>query len=110
MSKVVAVLLPPDISDWTDLAELLRPRFQAQYKRPLPDAFIFSHSVPVERLHGIARQLGLGEASPPVAQEHAAPGSVGTNRTRGPRRPRPSGLTPRRGAVTRAVTDQELAS
>jgi hypothetical protein len=99
-------LLPPDISDWTDLAELLRPRFEAQYKRPLPDAFIFSHSVPVERLHGITRQLGLGEASPPVAQEHAVPGSLGTQPDPGAAPTAASGLTPCRGAVTRAVTDR----
>jgi len=77
-APVVAVLLPPDISDWAELAELLVPRFQAQYKRPRPDALVFSHSVPAERLRVIAGQLGLGEAVPSVAQEHAAPGLLGT--------------------------------
>lgn len=77
-TPVVAVLLPPDISSWPDLAELLAPRFQAQYRRPRPDAFIFSRTVPVEQLRVIARQLNLAEAALPVAQEHAAPGSLGT--------------------------------
>jgi len=77
-TPVVAVLLPPDISSWPDLAELLAPRFQAQYQRPRPDAFIFSRTVSVEQLRVIARQLNLAEAALPVGQEHAAPGSLGT--------------------------------
>jgi hypothetical protein len=36
---VTAILLPPDVSEFTDLAGLLAPGFQAQYKRPKPDAF-----------------------------------------------------------------------
>lgn len=77
-TPVTAILLPPDITAWTGLAALLVPRFQAQFKRPRPDAFIFSHSVPQDRLQAIAAQLNLVEATPAVAQEHAAPGSLGT--------------------------------
>jgi hypothetical protein len=33
-TTVVALLLPPDISSWPDLAEMLASRFQAQYPRP----------------------------------------------------------------------------
>jgi hypothetical protein len=76
-APVVALLLPPDISAWPDLAELLVPHFQAQYPRPRPDAFIFSRSVPPDQLRALARQLNLAEAALPVAQEHAAPGSLG---------------------------------
>jgi hypothetical protein len=77
-TPVTAVLLPPDITAWTDLAALLVPRFQLQFRRPRPDAFIFSHSVPQEQLHEIAAQLNPAETVPAVAQEHAAPGSLGT--------------------------------
>jgi hypothetical protein len=77
-TPVVAILLPPDISAWTDLAELLMPRFQAQYQRPHPDAFIFSHTVSREQLRVIAEQLNLAEVAPAIAQEHAAPGAIGT--------------------------------
>ena len=73
-----AVLVPPDLSGWPELAEALKSRFQSRYPRPRPDAFVFSHSVPVGRLCEIAAQLHLAEEDPPVAQEHAAPGSLGT--------------------------------
>ena len=62
-TPVTAILLPPDISAWTDLAALVVPRFQAQFKRPRPDAFIFSHSVPQDQLQAIAAQLNLAEAA-----------------------------------------------
>lgn len=76
---VTAVLLPPDISDWPELAGMLEPRLQQQYKRPRPDALIFSNTVASERLLEIAGQLGLSTVDLPVAQQHAAPGSLGVN-------------------------------
>jgi hypothetical protein len=78
VTAVTAILLPPDVSLRPDLAELLVPRFRARYPRPRPDAFIFSHTVPPGQLRALARQLNLTEVAPPVAQEHAAPGSLGT--------------------------------
>jgi hypothetical protein len=76
---VTAVLLPPDISDWSELASLLAPGFQQQYKRPRPDALLYSNTVPLERLQEIAHELGLIAVDLPVAQEYAAPGSIGVN-------------------------------
>ena len=75
---VTAILLPPDLSEWTDIAELLAPRFQVQYERPRPDAFVFSCTIPPGQLRAIALQLNMTETAPPFAQEHAAPGSLGT--------------------------------
>lgn len=76
---MTAVLLPPDIPEWSELAGLLTPRFQQQFKRPRPDALVYSNTVPLERLQEIAQKLGLGVEDLPVAQEHAAPGSFGIN-------------------------------
>lgn len=76
---MTAVLLPPEISDWSELADLLMPRFQQQYKRPRVDALIYSKTVSLEQLQDIAQKLGLNVADLPVAQEHAAPGSIGVN-------------------------------
>lgn len=78
VGAVTAILLPPDVSGWLDLVEMLKLRFRARYQRPRPDAFIFSHTVPQAGLRAIAAQLNLTEVDPPVAQEHAAPGSLDT--------------------------------
>ena len=74
----IAVLLRPDLSGWADLAEVLKPRLRSRYPRPRPDAFVFSHTIPADRLREVAEQLGLAVEDPPVAQDHAAPGSLGT--------------------------------
>ena len=76
LSTVVAVLLPPDVSSWPDLAELLVQRFQARYPRPRPDAFIFSHTVEPDQLRALAGQLNLAEAAPPPDPARAEPGSL----------------------------------
>jgi len=78
VGAVTAILLPPDVSGWLDLAEMLKLRFRARYQRPRPDAFIFSHTVPQAGLRAIAAQLNLTEVDPPVTQEHAAPGFLDT--------------------------------
>jgi hypothetical protein len=109
-TPVTATLLPPDITARGGLAALLAPRFQLQFKRPRPDAFIFSHSVQQEQLHAVAAQLNLAETVPAAAQEHAAPGSLGTEPDPVPRLQRRSGLTRLRGAVTRAATAAATAS
>ena len=71
-----AILLPPDIDGWPELAEALRRHIRARYQRSRPDVFVFSHSVEAARLHEIAALLDLVEVHPPVGQEHAAPGSL----------------------------------
>jgi hypothetical protein len=75
-----AALLPPDLDEWPKLAEALRRRIRTRYQRSRPDVFVFSHSVDAGRLHEIAVALGLTEESPVVGQEHAAPGSLATQR------------------------------
>ena len=47
-----------------DLAELLAPRLPGAIRKTEPDAFIFSHSVPIEQLRVIAQQPDLAEAAP----------------------------------------------
>jgi hypothetical protein len=77
VSHVAAILLPPDLPDWADLADLLALNVHAHYPRPHPDAFIFSHTIAQDQLRIIAGQLNLTEAAPAVGQAKAAPGSLG---------------------------------